>query len=49
MGQLPTDVDNNMRMLMSLNTQLDATTQTLARAQQDKTYTESILAQQLAT
>jgi hypothetical protein len=30
MGQLPTDVDNNMRMLMSLNSQLDATTQTLA-------------------
>jgi uncharacterized protein involved in exopolysaccharide biosynthesis len=49
MGQLPTDVDNNMRMLMTLNTQLDATTQTLARAQQDKTYTESMLAQQLAT
>ncbi len=48
MGQLPTDVDNNMRMLISLNSQLDATTQTLARAQQDKTYTESMLAQQLA-
>ena len=25
MGQLPTDADNNMRMLMSLNSQLDAT------------------------
>jgi uncharacterized protein involved in exopolysaccharide biosynthesis len=48
MGQLPTDADNNMRMLMSLNTQLDATTQTLARAQQDKAYTESMLAQQTA-
>jgi len=48
MGQLPTDIDNNMRMLMSLNSQLDATTQTLARAQQDKTYTESMLAQQIA-
>src|SRR5258708_9997416 len=48
MGQLPSDVDNNMRMLMSLNTQLDATTQTLARAQQDKAYTESMLAQQTA-
>jgi uncharacterized protein involved in exopolysaccharide biosynthesis len=45
---LPTDADNNMRMLMSLNTQLDATTQTLARAQQDKAYTESMLAQQTA-
>ncbi len=48
MGQLPTDSDNNMRVLMSLNSQLDATTQTLSRAQQDKTYTESMLAQQTA-
>ncbi|MFY9844578.1 MAG: Wzz/FepE/Etk N-terminal domain-containing protein [Terriglobales bacterium] len=48
MGQLPTDVDNNTRMLMSLNSQLDASTQTLNRAQQDKAYTESMLAQQLA-
>jgi len=48
LGQLPTDVDNNMRMLMSLNTQLDASTQTLSRAQQDKAYTESMLAQQAA-
>ena len=48
MGQLPTDVDNNMRMLMSLNSQLDASTQTLSRAQQDKAYTESMLAQQMA-
>lgn len=48
LGQLPTDVDNNMRMLMSLNSQLDATTQTLSRAQQDKAYTESMLAQQAA-
>jgi polysaccharide chain length determinant protein (PEP-CTERM system associated) len=48
MGQLPGDVDNNMKMLMSLNSQLDATTQTLGRAQQDKAYTESMLAQQVA-
>ena len=48
MGQLPTDIDNNMRMLMALNTQLDASTQTLSRAQQDKAYTESMLAQQVA-
>jgi len=48
MGQLPTDVDNNMRMLASLNSQLDASTQTLSRAQQDKAYTESMLAQQIA-
>lgn len=49
MGQLPGDADNNVRILMSLNTQLDASTQTLGRAQQDKAYTESMLAQQLAT
>ena len=48
MGQLPGDADNNMRILMSLNSQLDAMTQTLGRAQQDKAYTESMLAQQTA-
>jgi uncharacterized protein involved in exopolysaccharide biosynthesis len=48
MGQLPTDVDTNMKMLGSLNSQLDATTQALNRAQQDKNYAESVLAQQLA-
>lgn len=48
MGQLPEDAENNLRILMSFNTQLDATTQTLNRAQQDKSYTESLLAQQLA-
>jgi polysaccharide chain length determinant protein (PEP-CTERM system associated) len=47
-GQLPEDADNNMRILMSMNSQLDASTQTLNRAQQDKAYTESLLAQQLA-
>ncbi len=48
MGQLPGDAENNLRILMSMNTQLDATTQTLNRAQQDKAYTESLLAQQLS-
>jgi uncharacterized protein involved in exopolysaccharide biosynthesis len=33
---------------MGMNSQLDANTQTLNRAQQDKAYTESMLAQQLA-
>jgi uncharacterized protein involved in exopolysaccharide biosynthesis len=41
-------MENNMRMLMSLNSQLDATSQNLNRAEQDKSYTESMLAQQLA-
>ena len=48
MGQLPTDADNNLKYLMGLNSQLDANTQTLNRAQQDKAYAESMLAQQLA-
>lgn len=48
LGQLPGDAENNMRTLMTLNSQLDATTQTLNRAQQDKTYAESMLAQQVA-
>ena len=48
MGQLPGDEDNNVKILMGLNSQLDANTQTLSRAQQDKAYTESLLAQQVA-
>ena len=47
-GQLPGDEDNNLKILMGMNSQLDANTQTLNRAQQDKSYTESMLAQQLA-
>jgi protein tyrosine kinase modulator len=47
-GQLPGDEDNNLKILMGLNSQLDANTQTLNRAQQDKAYTESLLAQQIA-
>jgi polysaccharide chain length determinant protein (PEP-CTERM system associated) len=46
-GQLPGDEDNNLKILMGLNTQLDANTQTLSRAQQDKAYAESQLVQQL--
>jgi len=48
MGQLPGDSDNNLKILMGMNSQLDSNTQTLNRAQQDKAYTESMLAQQLA-
>jgi polysaccharide chain length determinant protein (PEP-CTERM system associated) len=48
MGQLPGDEDNNMKILMGLNSQLDANTQTLNRANQDKSYTESLLQQQIA-
>ena len=48
MGQLPGDAENNLKILMGLNSQLDANTQSLNRATQDKAYTESMLAQQLA-
>jgi len=48
LGQLPTDEDNNIKILMGLNSQLDANTQNLNRATQDKAYTESLLSQQLA-
>jgi polysaccharide chain length determinant protein (PEP-CTERM system associated) len=47
-GQLPGDEDNNLKVLGTLNAQLDANTQTINRAQQDKSYTESLLSQQLA-
>jgi uncharacterized protein involved in exopolysaccharide biosynthesis len=47
-GQLPGDQENNLKILMGLNSQLDANTQTLNREQQDKAYTESLLAQQVS-
>jgi polysaccharide chain length determinant protein (PEP-CTERM system associated) len=47
-GQLPDNQDSNLKILMGMNSQLDSNTQTLSRAQQDKAYTESLLAQQLA-
>jgi len=47
-GQLPEEEENNLKILSGLNSQLEANTQTLNRAQQDKAYTESVLAQQLA-
>jgi len=48
MGQLPGDEENNLKILMGLNSQLDANTQNLNRTTQDKAYTESLLAQQLS-
>lgn len=48
MGQLPGQESNNVQMINTLNTQLDATTQQLGRAQQDRTYLTSMLAQQEA-
>lgn len=46
-GQLPGDEENNLKILMGLNSQLDSNTQNLNRAQQDKAYTQAMLAQQL--
>jgi len=45
-GKLPGQQDSNMNMLTSLNTQLETANQSLARMEQDKTYMESLLAQQ---
>jgi polysaccharide chain length determinant protein (PEP-CTERM system associated) len=46
MGKLPEQQQDNMAMLNSLNTQLDATTQALTRAENDKALVESMLAQE---
>jgi polysaccharide chain length determinant protein (PEP-CTERM system associated) len=48
-GKLPGEASPNLNMLTSLNTQLEAATQALARMEQDKTYEESLLAQQTGT
>jgi polysaccharide chain length determinant protein (PEP-CTERM system associated) len=47
-GQLPGDEESNLKILMGMNSQLEAQTQALNRDQQDKAYTESVLAQQVA-
>ena len=47
-GQLPEQEQTNLSVLSALNAQLDAANQAVARAQQDKTFAESMLAQQLA-
>ena len=48
-GSLPDDQQANMSILSGLNSQLDAATQALSRAQQDKAFAESMLAQQVAS
>jgi polysaccharide chain length determinant protein (PEP-CTERM system associated) len=48
MGQLPGDEDNNLKLLAGLNSQLDAYTQSLNRAEQDRAYAQSLLSQQLS-
>lgn len=48
LGSLPDNEQTNLNVLTSLTSQLDATTQSLSRAEQDKTFAESMLNQQLA-
>ncbi|MGA7293445.1 MAG: lipopolysaccharide biosynthesis protein, partial [Terriglobales bacterium] len=47
-GELPDDEQTNLNLLTGLTSQLDASTQALVRAQQDKTFTDSLLSQQVA-
>jgi polysaccharide chain length determinant protein (PEP-CTERM system associated) len=47
-GQLPGQEQVNMNLLLGANTQLDAVTQQLTRAQQDKVYVQSLLTQAVA-
>jgi polysaccharide chain length determinant protein (PEP-CTERM system associated) len=48
LGALPDEEQTNLSLLSGLNTQLEAATQALSRAQQDKAFAESLLAQQEA-
>ncbi|HKW34311.1 MAG TPA: hypothetical protein VJN92_14960 [Candidatus Acidoferrum sp.] len=48
-GSLPEETQGNLTLLTALNTQLDANTQALSRAQQDKAFNESLLSQQEAS
>ncbi|HME01158.1 MAG TPA: GNVR domain-containing protein [Terriglobia bacterium] len=46
-GTLPDEMQSNLSLLTTLNTQLEGATQTLNRAQQDQAYAEAVLAQQV--
>jgi len=48
LGSLPDDETTNLNLLTGLTSQLDAANQALARAQQDKSFAESMLTQQIA-
>jgi polysaccharide chain length determinant protein (PEP-CTERM system associated) len=47
-GQLPGQEQANISLLAGFNTQLDAATQALSNAQQEKAYAESLIAQRVA-
>jgi polysaccharide chain length determinant protein (PEP-CTERM system associated) len=49
MGSLPDNEQTNLSLLTGMNSQLDAITQAVNRAQQDKVMNESFLTSQLAT
>jgi polysaccharide chain length determinant protein (PEP-CTERM system associated) len=49
LGSLPEQGQMNLNMLTGLTSQLEAATQALNRAQQDKSFSESVLAQQMAS
>ena len=48
LGSLPEEEQTNLSFLMGMNSQLEANTQALSRAQQDKAFNESLLNQQQA-
>ena len=49
LGDLPDNEQMNLTLLNNLTTQLEATTQALGRAQQEKSFDESMLTQQIAS
>jgi polysaccharide chain length determinant protein (PEP-CTERM system associated) len=49
LGSLPDEEQTNLNLLTGLNSQLEASTQALSRAQQDKSFSESVLSQQLGS
>jgi len=49
MGSLPDQQQANLGLLQTMNSQLDAITQAISRAQQDKAMNESLLSAQLGT
>jgi polysaccharide chain length determinant protein (PEP-CTERM system associated) len=48
LGSLPEEQQTNLSLLMGMNSQLEANTQALSRAHQDKAFNESLLNQQQA-
>lgn len=48
-GMLPSQTQTNLNLLQALNTQLQTVTQAINRAELDKTYTQSMLEQQMAS